>query len=196
MPPSAYIRPPTALSRPPLSITAATPAGRHIRQRADLKKSCQTALIHRPKIFRANHQHPYLRSTQKNRRFADRPAERRFFSTKVTAPAPREAASSPKAPLPAKRSKQRKPSKRCPKQLNKDSRTRSPLGRKDGRRIKLNFLPRQSPPIIRNAPVVRHGITAPYSPAVGELYQRQRCRIFPNNVGQHFFCLFFVLQRF
>jgi hypothetical protein len=50
-------------------------------------------------------------------------------STKTTSSAPRESASKPSAPEPAKRSRQRFPVRSCPSQLNSVSRTRSGVGR-------------------------------------------------------------------
>src|SRR6185312_4690007 len=50
-------------------------------------------------------------------------------STKVTCAAPRDSASSPSAPLPAKRSRQRAPGTRGASQLKRVSRTRSGVGR-------------------------------------------------------------------
>ena len=46
--------------------------------------------------------------------------------------APRDAASKPSAPVPANRSRQRRPSRSWPSQLNSVSRTRSGVGRKPG----------------------------------------------------------------
>ena len=55
-----------------------------------------------------------------------------FCSTMSTRAAPREAASKPRAPLPANRSMQRQPLRSCPSQLNRVSRTRSGVGRRPG----------------------------------------------------------------
>ena len=71
------------------------------------------------------------------------------FSSSTTNMAPLEAASKPKAPVPAKRSKQRKPVKSCPSQLNSVSRIRSVVGRKPGRSRTVSKRLRQLPPMIR-----------------------------------------------
>ena len=55
------------------------------------------------------------------------------LSTMTTRFAPREAASKPSAPVPAKRSRQLMPSSHCPSQLKSVSRTRSGVGRRPGR---------------------------------------------------------------
>lgn len=72
-----------------------------------------------------------------------------FFSNRITASARREAASKPKAPVPANKSRQLKPSKSRPSQLNIVSRTRSVLGRRPGKSITPSKRLRQTPPIIR-----------------------------------------------
>ena len=71
------------------------------------------------------------------------------FSSKITNWAPLEAASKPKAPVPAKRSKQRKPDKSCPNQLNSVSRIRSVVGRRPGKSKTVTRRLLQLPPIIR-----------------------------------------------
>jgi len=71
------------------------------------------------------------------------------FSNRTTRAAPLEAASKPKAPVPAKRSIQRNPDKSCPSQLNKVSRMRSVVGRKPGKSITVSKRLRQLPPIMR-----------------------------------------------
>jgi hypothetical protein len=78
-------------------------------------------------------------------------------STKVTCPAPRESDSSPRAPLPAKRSRQRAPGSRGASQLNSVSRTRSGVGRISGDGGKRNFLPRHMPPMILSTRASRAG---------------------------------------
>ena len=61
----------------------------------------------------------------------------RFRSTKIARAAPRLRASSPRAPVPAKRSTTSRPSTDSPRMLKIDSRTRSLVGRvavRSGRR--------------------------------------------------------------
>ena len=72
-------------------------------------------------------------------------------STSTTFAAPREAASKPRAPLPAKRSRHRVPLRSWPSQLNKVSRTRLGVGRTPGRSGKRRTRRRQSPPMMRSA---------------------------------------------
>lgn len=71
------------------------------------------------------------------------------FSSSTTNVAPLEAASKPNAPVPAKRSRQRKPVKSCPNQLNRVSRIRSVVGRKPGRSKTVSKRLLQLPPMIR-----------------------------------------------
>src|SRR5690606_38213244 len=70
-------------------------------------------------------------------------------STKVTDAAPRDRASSPNAPLPAKRSRQRAPAITGISQLNRVSRTRSGVGRNPSISGNCRRLPRHSPPMMR-----------------------------------------------
>ncbi len=70
-------------------------------------------------------------------------------STKTTVEAPRESDSSPSAPLPANRSRQRAPTMRGPSQLNSVSRTRSGVGRTSGMSGKRQRRPRIAPPMTR-----------------------------------------------
>src|SRR6202023_3435650 len=72
------------------------------------------------------------------------------LSTNVACAAPRDSASSPSAPLPANRSRQRDPGTRGPNQLNSVSRTLSGGGRISGCGGEANPPPRHDPPIIRN----------------------------------------------
>ena len=75
----------------------------------------------------------------------------RSDSMNVAALAPRDSASSPSAPLPANRSRQRLPSTTGASQLKRVSRTRSGVGRMPGCRGKRIRRPRHSPPIIRSS---------------------------------------------
>ena len=70
-------------------------------------------------------------------------------STNVACAAPRDSASSPSAPLPANRSRQRAPCARVPSQLNSVSRTRSGVGRSPSLAGKRSLRPRQLPPMMR-----------------------------------------------
>ncbi|MEA3175870.1 MAG: hypothetical protein QOF42_3281 [Gammaproteobacteria bacterium] len=70
-------------------------------------------------------------------------------STNTTSRAPLEMASSPNAPDPANRSRQRAPTMQSCSQLNSVSRTRSGVGRNPGRSGKFTRRPRHSPPMIR-----------------------------------------------
>ena len=70
-------------------------------------------------------------------------------STMTTLAAPREAASKPSAPLPAKRSRQDRPDRSCPSQLNNVSRTRSGVGRRPSASGKRKTRRRHSPPMMR-----------------------------------------------
>src|SRR3954471_16177070 len=76
----------------------------------------------------------------------------RSFSTMTTRAAPREAASNPSAPLPAKRSRQLFSSSVWPSQLNSVSRTRSGVGRRSPRSGTAMRRPRYSPPMMRILP--------------------------------------------
>ena len=70
-------------------------------------------------------------------------------STKVTCLAPRDSASSPKAPVPANKSRHLAPTTGPESQLNSVSRTLSWVGRRPMTVANGIFLPRHSPPIIR-----------------------------------------------
>src|SRR5690349_8286025 len=89
----------------------------------------------------------------------------RSFSTITTRRAPREAASKPSAPLPAKRSRQVFPLKSCPSQLNSVSRTRSGVGRKSLTEGKAITRLRQVPPTIRTRFRAAERATATSAPA-------------------------------
>src|SRR5438445_12129575 len=78
----------------------------------------------------------------------------RSCSTITTRAAPRDAASKPSAPLPAKRSRQASPSRRWPSQLNSVSRTRSGVGRNPGFDGTAMRRPRYSPAMIRSLPLL------------------------------------------
>ena len=85
-------------------------------------------------------------------------------STRTTRAAPRERASRPSAPLPAKRSTQASPVRRWPSQLKRVSRTRSGVGRRPAASGKRTMRLRQSPPTMRRrfAPApVRPGLVSP-----------------------------------
>ena len=71
------------------------------------------------------------------------------WSTATASTAPREAASSESAPEPAYRSRQRRPVRSCPSQLNSVSRTRSGVGRRPGTAGKRTRRPRKAPPMMR-----------------------------------------------
>src|SRR5256885_2441183 len=71
------------------------------------------------------------------------------FSTMTTDAAPRESASKPRAPLPAKRSRQAMPVRSCPSQLNSVSRTRSGVGLKSAASGNWMRRLRHRPPMIR-----------------------------------------------
>ncbi|SEH06028.1 Uncharacterised protein [Candidatus Venteria ishoeyi] len=75
-------------------------------------------------------------------------------SIKVTCAAPREAASRPNAPLPAKASRQTAPGRLGINQLNKVSRRRSGVGRNPGSLGTASLRPRHKPAIMRTLPVV------------------------------------------
>ena len=70
-------------------------------------------------------------------------------STNTTSRAPRDRASSPSAPEPANRSRQRVSTMSCCSQLNRVSRTRSGVGRSPGMSGKPTRRPRQAPPTMR-----------------------------------------------
>lgn len=70
-------------------------------------------------------------------------------STKQQWAAPRDKASMPNTPVPANKSRQRAPGSRGASQLNKVSRTRSPVGRRPGASGTGICRRRQSPPMIR-----------------------------------------------
>lgn len=70
-------------------------------------------------------------------------------STNTKAVAPRDKASRPNAPEPAKRSKQCAPTMESCSQLNRVSRTRSGVGRRPGRSGKWTRRPRHPPAMIR-----------------------------------------------
>ena len=74
--------------------------------------------------------------------------------TKVAEAAPRESASIASAPLPAKRSRQSRPSSHWPSQLNSVSRTRSGVGRRSVFCATGMRRPRYSPAIIRTLPLL------------------------------------------
>lgn len=86
-------------------------------------------------------------------------AARRSRSTKVACAAPRDSASRPSAPLPAKRSRTRAPSMRGRSQLNRVSRTRSGVGRISTPAGNCSRRPRWRPPMMRRmrefAPALR-----------------------------------------
>src|SRR6266853_6815216 len=71
------------------------------------------------------------------------------FSTMTTDAAPRESASKPRAPLPAKRSRQAMPVRSCPSQLKSVSRTRSGVGLKSAASGNSMRRLRHRPPTIR-----------------------------------------------
>src|SRR5947207_12794974 len=71
------------------------------------------------------------------------------FSTMTTDAAPRESASKPSAPLPAKRSRQAMPARSCPSQLNSVSRTRSGVGLRSAASGNSMRRLRHRPPTIR-----------------------------------------------
>ena len=73
-------------------------------------------------------------------------------STSRTSVAPREAASKPSAPVPAKASKQCAPCTSEPNQLNRVSRTRSGVGRKPGWVGTGSLLRFHRPPMMRISP--------------------------------------------
>src|SRR5438093_1546393 len=72
-----------------------------------------------------------------------------FFSTMMTEAAPRESASKPSAPLPAKRSRHTMPVSSRPSQLNSASRTRSGVGLKSAASGNSMRRLRHRPPMIR-----------------------------------------------
>src|SRR5439155_19543147 len=72
-----------------------------------------------------------------------------FFSTMVTEAAPRESASKPRAPLPAKRARHAVPLRSRPSQLNRVSRTRSGVGLKSAASGNSMRRLRHRPPMIR-----------------------------------------------
>lgn len=76
------------------------------------------------------------------------------LSTSTTSPAPREAASNPRAPLPANKSRQREPSIRGDSQLNSVSRTRLGVGLIACAGGKASTLRFHFPPMIRTRPLV------------------------------------------
>ncbi len=80
-------------------------------------------------------------------------------STITTFAAPREAASKPSAPLPAKRSRHDRPSRSCPSQLKSVSRTRSGVGRRPCASGKRKTRRRHSPPMMRTVFKRRPGAT-------------------------------------
>ncbi len=99
-------------------------------------------------------------------------------STMHTLAAPREAASSPSAPVPEKASRQRQPDKSWPSQLNRVSRTRSGVGRRPGkwgtgRRVRFHCPPmmRISPAPLRSAgePTWAAGAAGALAPRWGAL---------------------------
>src|SRR3989440_6022210 len=71
------------------------------------------------------------------------------FSTMTTDAAPRESASKPSAPLPAKRSRHAMPVRSCPSQLNSVSRTRSGVGLKSAASGNWMRRLRHRPPMMR-----------------------------------------------
>src|SRR5512134_1527032 len=75
----------------------------------------------------------------------------------TTSAAPRDSASKPRAPEPAKRSRQRLPERSCPSQLKSRSRTKSGVGRRLAAAGKRITRLRHSPPMMRTAllPFVR-----------------------------------------
>ena len=84
------------------------------------------------------------------RLLASTAAVRVHFSSSQTWAAPLDKHSSPNAPVPANRSKQREPAIFGVNQLNSVSRTRSPVGRSPGSSIKWRLRPRHWPPIMRS----------------------------------------------
>ena len=78
----------------------------------------------------------------------------RSRSTKVAWAAPRDSASSPSAPLPANRSRQRLPGTLAISQLNRVSRTRSGVGRMPPSPGKRMRRPRHSPPMMRRVWII------------------------------------------
>ena len=77
--------------------------------------------------------------------------ERGSRSSSTTSAAPRDAASKPSAPLPAKASRQRQPVRSWPSQLNSVSRTRSGVGRRPGRSATGSLLRFHAPPMMRTS---------------------------------------------
>src|SRR5712691_11503450 len=72
-----------------------------------------------------------------------------FCSTMMTEAAPRDSASKPSAPLPAKRSRHAMPLRSCPSQLNNVSRTRSGVGLKSAASGNSMRRLRHTPPMMR-----------------------------------------------
>src|SRR5690606_35806165 len=70
-------------------------------------------------------------------------------STRITLAAPREAASKPRTPVPAKSSRQSQPVRSWPSQLKSDSRTRSGVGRRPSSAGTGSFERFHRPPMIR-----------------------------------------------
>src|SRR5690606_18528404 len=73
-------------------------------------------------------------------------------STSTTSAAPREAASKPRAPVPANRSSTLAPGNAGCSQLNRVSRTRPAVGRRPGRSGTGSFEPRRRPAMMRTVP--------------------------------------------
>ena len=112
-----------------------------------MRGSCRSVQTASPQTTRAPVSFSFARLSEIVRQAA------RSLSTKVTLSAPRESASSPSAPEPAKRSSTRAPST-GPIRLNAASRTRSPVGRVArpfGAAIRV---PRCVPAMIRIATIV------------------------------------------
>src|SRR5690606_29040742 len=82
-------------------------------------------------------------------------------STSHASAAPRDSASRPSAPLPAKRSTTRAPANTGASQLKSVSRTRSGVGRRSGRLGNSSRRPRHLPPMIRSRPGPVRGILRP-----------------------------------
>src|SRR5688572_20595137 len=95
------------------------------------------------------------------------------LSTITTRFAPREAASKPRAPLPAKRSRQVRPVRSCPSQLKSVSRTRSGVGRRSVRAGKWMRRLRHAPPTILTSFALLRGKRA----------SRERCTLLSELCG-------------
>ena len=111
---------------------------------------------HRPRRSRRSHRGAeagYAADPESLDMVADEPPRLRTGLNETTEDAPRESASRPMAPVPAKRSSTRRPSKLAPRRLARmskiDSRTRSAVGRIESSEGAIRCLPRKRPAMMR-----------------------------------------------